>query len=116
MFRRFGVNKKLKLGSWFRLPLRVMASMRFIRGTPLDVFGMSAHRRSERALIDWYKDVIRRTMDQLNGQNLATALEIAALPDQIRGYEKIKDQSIAEAKKTAVDKLKAMAGTLVQVR
>jgi indolepyruvate ferredoxin oxidoreductase len=108
LLRRFGVTKKLKLGPWFRVPLRLLASMKGLRGTPLDVFGWSAHRRMERELIDWYKDLIHRVMDHYDPSNPAPALEIAALPDQIRGYEQIKEQSVAAVRKTAEEKLAAL--------
>jgi indolepyruvate ferredoxin oxidoreductase len=105
LLRRFGVKKKMKLGSWFRAPLRILASMKSLRGGPLDVFGHNEHRRQERELIGWYRGLIERVMDTLNEENLAKALEIAALPDQIRGYERIKEDNIARVKQLAEEKL-----------
>ena len=117
MLRRFGVNKKLKLGSWFRMPLLALKHMKMLRGTPFDLFGYAAHRRMERSLIQWYRDLIEQVLANLTPDNLPQALEIAALPDQIRGYEKIKEQSIAKVKQQAVEKLAALksaqAGLLV---
>ncbi len=55
MLRRFGFKKKLKLGAWFRTPLKMLASMKGLRGGALDIFDYSKHRRMERALIDWYR-------------------------------------------------------------
>jgi indolepyruvate ferredoxin oxidoreductase len=116
LLRSFGVQRKLKLGPWFRTPLRLLAAMKFVRGTPLDIFGLSAHRRTERAMVEWYKELIRRTVEALREDNVKTALEIASLPDQIRGYESIKDQSIATVKQLAEEKLSAMCkSNLVQV-
>jgi indolepyruvate ferredoxin oxidoreductase len=108
LLRRFGVKKKMKLGAWFRTPLKMLASMRTLRGSALDIFGYSAHRRAERALIDWYRSLITRVMDRLTDENLAQALEIAALPDQIRGYEGIKEANIAKVKKLAEEKLEEL--------
>jgi indolepyruvate ferredoxin oxidoreductase len=105
LLRRFGVKKKMKLGAWFRTPLRMLASMKGLRGGALDIFGYSAHRRAERALIDWYRALITQVMDRLTDENLPQALEIAALPDQIRGYEGIKEANIAKVKKLAEEKL-----------
>src|ERR1035438_5193142 len=117
MLRRFGVNKKLKLGSWFRMPLLALKHMKMLRGTPFDLFGYAAHRRTERTLIQWYRDLIEQVLANLTPDNLPQALEIAALPDQIRGYEKIKEDSIAKVKQQAVEKLAALkaaqAGLLV---
>jgi indolepyruvate ferredoxin oxidoreductase len=117
MLRRFGVNKKLKLGAWFRTPLLALRKMKMLRGTPFDLFGYAAHRRMERSLIQWYRDLIEQVLANLTPDNLPQALEIAALPDQIRGYEKIKEQSIAKVKQQAAEKLAALksahAGLLV---
>jgi indolepyruvate ferredoxin oxidoreductase len=105
LLRNFGVKKKMKLGPWFRTPLRILASLRSLRGGALDIFGYSSHRRAERALIAWYRDLISQTMDRMNDGNVAKALEIAALPDQIRGYERIKEESMERVKKLAEEKL-----------
>jgi len=105
LLRRFGVKKKMKLGAWFRGPLRMLAGMKFLRGSALDIFNYSSHRRAERALIDWYRGLIGQVMDRLTDENLPQAAEIAALPDQIRGYEHIKEENIARVKKLADEKL-----------
>jgi indolepyruvate ferredoxin oxidoreductase len=108
MLRKFGAKKKLKLGPWFRTPLKILASMKALRGGVFDVFGYSGHRRKERALIAWYRDLITQLLDQVTDENRAKALEIAALPDQIRGYEGIKEENIARVQKAASEKLAEM--------
>ena len=108
LLRRFGVNKKLKLGAWFRTPLLALKNLKVLRGTPFDLFGYAAHRRMERSLIQWYRDLIEQVLANLTPDNLPQALEIAALPDQIRGYEKIKEQSIVKVKQQAAEKLQAL--------
>jgi indolepyruvate ferredoxin oxidoreductase len=117
MLRRFGVTKKLKFGPWFRTPLLVLKHMKALRGTPFDLFGYAAHRRMERSLIQWYRNLIEQVLANLTPENLPQALEIAALPDQIRGYEKIKEDNVAKVKQQAVEKLAALkaaqAGLLV---
>jgi indolepyruvate ferredoxin oxidoreductase len=108
LLRRAGISRKLKLGPWFRVPLRVLASMKSLRGSPFDLFGYNAHRRMERDLIVWYKDLIRRVMDGFDEANLAAALDLASLPEQIRGYERIKELSVTQVKKAASEKLAAI--------
>ncbi|HTS46546.1 MAG TPA: indolepyruvate ferredoxin oxidoreductase family protein [Bryobacteraceae bacterium] len=108
LLRSFGVHQKLKLGPWFRTPLNILKRFKWLRGTPLDIFGLSSHRRLERSLIDWYRQLIEEVLANLTPDNLPLALEIAALPDQIRGYEKIKEQNIAAVKQAATEKLAAM--------
>jgi indolepyruvate ferredoxin oxidoreductase len=56
-------------------------------------------------LIDWYRALIGQVMDRMTEDNLPQALEIAALPDQIRGYEHIKEENIARVKTLAQEKL-----------
>jgi indolepyruvate ferredoxin oxidoreductase len=99
LLRRLGVKRKLKLGPWFRLPLRALAACKVLRGTPLDLFGLTTHRREERGLIDWY----RRLIEEAIQHPTQRTLELAALPDQIRGYEHIKEESIRRVKQLAAD-------------
>ncbi|HSM79581.1 MAG TPA: indolepyruvate ferredoxin oxidoreductase family protein [Bryobacteraceae bacterium] len=106
--RRFGVKKKITPGAWFRVPLKILAALKFTRGTPLDLFGYSAHRRMERSLVDWYRELIGRVLPLVTESNLSLALEIAALPDQIRGYEQIKEESVRKVKALADEKFKAL--------
>jgi indolepyruvate ferredoxin oxidoreductase len=101
LLRKFGFKKKLALGAWFRRPLKILASMKGLRGGAFDIFGRSKHRRMERELIVWYRDLITQVIDR----NPPQALEIAALPDQIRGYEQIKEASIAKVKARAAEML-----------
>ena len=115
LLRRFGMNKKLNLGPWFRYPLLFLSRMKFLRGTPFDIFGYASHRRKERELIAWYRTLIEQVLDRLTPDNLDAALEIASLPDQIRGYEKIKEASIDKVKKAAEEKLQLMQSAATPV-
>jgi indolepyruvate ferredoxin oxidoreductase len=100
LFRKF-FKKKLAFGPWFRTPLKMLAAMKGLRGGPLDIFGRTKHRRLEHSLIAWYRGLITKVLEN----NHPRALEIASLPDQIRGYEQIKEASIAQAKKRAAELL-----------
>jgi indolepyruvate ferredoxin oxidoreductase len=110
LLRALGWKKKVSLGPWFRFPLRALAGMKRLRGTPFDIFGYASIRREERALILWYRELIRRVLEHVTGENLPMALEIASLPDQIRGYESIKMSSILAVKELAEEKLAALKG------
>lgn len=90
LLRAMGMKRKLKLGPWFTPGLRVLASARRLRGTPLDVFALPHVRRVERALPDEYRALMDRALDALTPATHAKVAEIAALPDLIRGYEDIK--------------------------
>ncbi len=115
MLRRF-FKRKIAFGPWFKTPLRMLAAMKGLRGGPLDIFGRSQHRKMERGLIAWYRDLIARTLDCLTEENLPRALEIAALPDRIRGYESIKENNIAQARQRAGELLGQMSTEPAAVR
>ena len=83
--------------------------MKRLRGTPFDIFGYAEVRRQERALVDWYRELVRECMQS---DNVELAKEIAALPDQIRGYENIKLESIRKVKALAEEKRGELRSTL----
>ncbi|HXT88052.1 MAG TPA: DUF6537 domain-containing protein, partial [Trebonia sp.] len=90
VLRALGLKHKVSLGPWFRPAFATLVAMRRLRGTALDPFGHTEVRRTERALITEYREVIESLLAGLTEGNHALAVEIAALPDIIRGYEHIK--------------------------
>lgn len=76
-----------------------------LRGTPLDVFGYAEIRREERALIGWYEALVHDCLERVTPETLPLALEIANLPEQIRGYENIKLESIRRVQALAAEKM-----------
>jgi indolepyruvate ferredoxin oxidoreductase len=90
VLRALGVKHKVSLGPWFRPAFAALVAMRRLRGTALDPFGYTEVRRTERALITEYREVIDQLLVGLTIGNHDLAVEIAALPDMIRGYEHIK--------------------------
>jgi len=114
LLRSLGLKKKLKLGPRFRTPLRLLSRMKRLRGSAFDPFGYASIRREERRLIAWYRDLVEELLECVEPGNLSLAIEIASLPEQIRGYEEIKLSSIREVRKLAEEKLglfKSHAGT-----
>ncbi|MER7003269.1 indolepyruvate ferredoxin oxidoreductase family protein [Dactylosporangium sp. NPDC000555] len=75
----------------------VLERARKLRGTPLDVFGMTKHRRAERARIAQYEQTLGDLVKVLSPDNYDVAVQIASIPDQIRGFDTIKDQSALAA-------------------
>jgi indolepyruvate ferredoxin oxidoreductase len=114
LLRALGWNRKIQFGQWFGAPLRLLARLKILRGTPFDIFGYAKIRRSERELIAWYRDLIEQCLRKLTPGNLDAALEMACLPDQIRGYEEIKRESIARVKALAAEKLEQMSESLAR--
>jgi indolepyruvate ferredoxin oxidoreductase len=87
----------MQFGQWMLTAMRVLARLKGLRGGALDIFGYTEERRTERALIAQYEQTVESLLKDLNRDNHALALELASLPEAIRGYGHIKAKSIAEA-------------------
>jgi indolepyruvate ferredoxin oxidoreductase len=85
---------KREFGGWMLPLLRILARFKNLRGSALDIFGYSAERKMERDLITAYENDIERLLDETRPDNLDTAIEIAGLPQQIRGFGHVKQASI----------------------
>ena len=92
-----GRPMKTKFGPWMFRALKILAAMRGLRGTPLDVFGYSAERREERAAPQLYAKLVGELIAELTPANIALAADIARLPLKVRGFGHVK-----EANATAV--------------
>ena len=99
--RRMGWKRKIRFGAWSRPMFRLLYAARRLRGTALDIFGATRHRRLERALFDWYREFLYRAIDRLDAESAPLVVEAAKLPDSIRGYEGVKERTIATAKTRA---------------
>lgn len=93
--RALGLKRKISLGPWFRPVYRGLVAARRLRGTRFDLFGMAEVRRCERDLIVEYRGMLDDVLSELGETNLALAVEIADLPDMVRGYESIKLANVA---------------------
>ncbi|WP_233865007.1 indolepyruvate ferredoxin oxidoreductase family protein [Paraburkholderia adhaesiva] len=85
---------KKQYGPRMLTAMRVLAKLKFLRGTALDPFGRTAERRHERALIVEYEALVRELTSGLNAGNIALAVELASLPDGIRGYGHVKENNL----------------------
>ncbi|MDC8759176.1 indolepyruvate ferredoxin oxidoreductase family protein [Janthinobacterium fluminis] len=88
------VPRKIRVGAWILPLFRALAPLKVLRGTPLDIFGYSAERRRERAWRDGYFDLVDEICATLDGENRATLLKLAQLPEQVRGYGHVKLKSL----------------------
>ena len=89
----------MRFGPWMGGIFRVLEKLKFLRGSALDVFGYTEERKTERALIREYEATVERLLAELSPQNHAVAVQIASLPEEIRGYGHIKAKSIVAARK-----------------
>ena len=93
-----GELQKKKFGPWMLTGFKLLARLKGLRGTPMDVFGRSEERKMERALIDEYKASIDELLAGLSADNHAIALEIARIPELIKGYGHVKARHLAAAR------------------
>ena len=89
---------KQEFGPWVFTAFRMLAKLRGLRGTPLDVFGYTAERRGERALVDDYEATVGGLLDTLDNDNVALAARIASVPEHIRGYGHVKHAHLVDAR------------------
>jgi len=93
-----GRPRKRAFGAWMMPVFRLLAKMRALRGTALDIFGYSADRRLERDLIAGYEKDVATVLGLLSPLTLDTAVELLSLPDRIRGYGPVKEKAVQDAK------------------
>ena len=104
-----GRPRKREFGAWMIPVLRLLASMRGLRGTRLDPFGMTAERRMERRLILEFENRVEELLGALNGGNLDLATEIVSLYMDIRGYGPVKEEAIEDVRTRVANKINTLA-------
>ena len=107
--RALGLKKKIAFGPWFEPGLWLLARLKVLRGTWLDVFGYGQVRRVERQLIHEYRGLVEAELADLSADSIDRAIAIARLPDLIRGYEQIKLDNVARFREE-VRRLRAVIG------
>ncbi len=100
---------KKPFGPWMLQVFRLLAKLKWLRGTAFDPFGRSAERREERQLIADYRMLIERLLQQTDQSHSEAALELASLPETIRGFGHVKQASIAKAKAREAELLQQLA-------
>jgi indolepyruvate ferredoxin oxidoreductase len=113
---RTGEASKSEFGPWMMVAFRILARLRRLRGTPLDVFGWTAERRTERRLIADYEATVAELIERLDRDNHKLAVEIALIPERIRGYGHVKQRHLAAAKKKEAELLAALRSPAVSAR
>ena len=102
-----GHLKKRAYGPWIFTAMRYLARMKGLRGRWLDPFGHSAERRTERRLITDYERVIEELLAGLSPENYGLAVEIARIPEHIRGYGHVKQRHLEAAGRREAELLAA---------
>ncbi|MBT6275809.1 MAG: indolepyruvate ferredoxin oxidoreductase family protein [Chromatiales bacterium] len=94
-----GNPRKREYGPWILTAMSFLASMRHLRGGTFDIFGYSDERRMERQLVEDYRAMVDTLVQRLNHDDYHRIVEIAQIPDQIRGFGHIKTRNVEIAKK-----------------
>ena len=93
-----GLPRKMHFGPWMMSAFKLLAKLKFLRGTALDIFGYSEERRTERKLIADYEALLDEILARLDTDNHALAVGLAAIPEKIRGFGHVKVRPLAAAK------------------
>jgi indolepyruvate ferredoxin oxidoreductase len=93
-----GRPKKRAFGTWMLPVFRLLAKLRFLRGSALDIFAHSPDRRLERDLIAGYEKDVSTVLSLLSPVTIDTAVELLSLPERIRGYGPVKEKAVQDAK------------------
>jgi indolepyruvate ferredoxin oxidoreductase len=93
-----GELQKRKFGPAMHTAFRFLSKLKGLRGTSFDIFGRTEERRTERALIGEYRHSIEQVLAKLADNNHSLALEIARIPEQIKGFGHVKERNLAAAR------------------
>lgn len=103
VLRALGRSKKVGFGPKSHATLRMLAKAKRLRGTRFDPFGYAHVRRTERVLLAHYTATIARIVADLSTESYDRAVQIAELPEMVRGYEDIKLRSIEQYRTRLVE-------------
>lgn len=92
-----GVPRKMSFGPWMMSAFGLLARLKGLRGTALDIFGYSEERRTERRLIGDYEAVIEEALAKLSPENHALCVALATIPENIRGFGHVKERHLTAA-------------------
>ena len=93
-----GGIRKHGYGPWMLSVFRWLSKLKGLRGTFADPFGRTAERRMERQLLADYEADVNLILSRLGPETLTSAIELASIPEKIRGYGHVKAASVARAR------------------
>ncbi len=93
-----GQPRKMSFGPWMLPAFRLLAKLKFLRGTALDPFGRTLERRTERNLIADYEAMLDEVLVKLTPDNHHIAIGLAVIPEKIRGFGHVKQRHLTAAK------------------
>ena len=102
-----GHLRKRTYGPWMLKAFGVLAKLRRLRGTKLDVFGYTEERKTERRLIEEYRSLVEELIAKLTPENHGLAVDLAKLPLKIRGFGHVKEANLHDVKAKEAELLQA---------
>ena len=115
-----GELKKRMFGPWMMTAFSLLAKFKGLRGGVLDIFGYTEERKMERQLIADYESTVAALLASLSADNYDVAVDIASIPEFIRGFGHVKHQHLVEAKKREAELLERfrnpLAGASKEIR
>ena len=93
-----GELQKQQFGPWMLTSFKLLKNLKGLRGTAFDVFGKTAERRMERALIGEYTASIDKLLETLSTSNHSIAVDVARIPELIKGYGHVKERNVKTAR------------------
>jgi indolepyruvate ferredoxin oxidoreductase len=104
-----GRPRKKEFGAWMIPVFRLLASLRGLRGSRFDPFGMTTERRMERALILEFENRVEQLLGAVDASNVDLATEIVSLYMDIRGYGPVKEQAVEDVRTRVANKINTLA-------
>jgi indolepyruvate ferredoxin oxidoreductase len=93
-----GHLRKREYGPWLMAVFKLLPRFKGLRGTPFDIFGYTKERRTERRLITDYEALVEELLAGLGHDSHGLAVELASIPEAIRGFGHVKEASLKAAK------------------
>jgi indolepyruvate ferredoxin oxidoreductase len=95
MLKALGMQRKIKIPGRPGIAMfRALATMKWLRGTRLDPFGRDHVRVVERELIREFEELLEEIVDRLRASDHGVAVDLARLPDMVRGYDEVKMRNV----------------------
>ncbi len=101
---------KSEYGSWMKYAFRLLARLKGLRQTAFDPFGYTEERKTERRLIREYQSDIEDCLKAVSKDRYKFAVNLAALPEKIRGFGHVKEANIAAYEKEREALLRQLRG------
>ncbi|MFT7220315.1 MAG: indolepyruvate ferredoxin oxidoreductase [Candidatus Azotimanducaceae bacterium] len=110
-----GIPRKIRLPGLTKLVFRALAKLKFLRHTRFDIFGLTSERKQEKAVRDEFHDLFLKFTESLSEDNYDSAVALAELPMDIRGYGHVKSKNLASVELRKAQLLRQYRGELIPI-